>query len=289
MTTIQNTPADPVDTTGTPGLAILDADVDPAQLAAAYDQAGAVHLRGVLTAEEIAELREAFTSHIETDGSGGAFHEIPEGDPLHAYPRMIQPHRAEHTPGRLSHRWLLEQRVMGRVAEAVGPVWAAQSMFYFKPAGARGQAMHQDNYFLQSHPETCIAAWIAVDDCDAENGALGVVPGTHRYEIECPEEADATESFTTITVSIPEHLSVVQTDMRAGDMLIFHGSLVHGSKPNTSTDRFRRSLIFHYIPEGSREVAAGYQPLLDARGEEVEIEASENGGTCGEGWVARNH
>ena len=289
MTTIQNTPADPVDTTGAPGLAILDADVDPAQLAAAYDQAGAVHLRGVLTAEEIAELREAFTSHIETDGSGGAFHEIPEGDPLHAYPRMIQPHRAEHTPGRLSHRWLLEQRVMGRVAEAVGPVWAAQSMFYFKPAGARGQAMHQDNYFLQSHPETCIAAWIAVDDCDAENGALGVVPGTHRYEIECPEEADATESFTTITVSIPEHLSVVQTDMRAGDMLIFHGSLVHGSKPNTSTDRFRRSLIFHYIPEGSREVAAGYQPLLDARGEEVEIEASENGGTCGEGWVARNH
>src|SRR5699024_595280 len=147
--------------------------------------------------------REAFTSHIETDGSGGAFHEIPEGDPLHAYPRMIQPHRAEHTPGRLSDRWLLEQRVMGRVAEAVGPVWAAQSMFYFKPAGARGQAMHQDNYFLQSHPETCIAAWIAVDDCDAENGALGVVPGTHRYEIECPEEADATESFTTITVSIP--------------------------------------------------------------------------------------
>src|SRR5699024_12079754 len=34
MTTIQNTPADPVDTAGAPGLAILDADVDPAQLAA---------------------------------------------------------------------------------------------------------------------------------------------------------------------------------------------------------------------------------------------------------------
>src|SRR5699024_5392268 len=132
-------------------------------------------------------------------------------------------------------------------------------------------------------------AWIAVDDCDAENGALTVVPGTHRYEIECPEEADATESFTTITVSIREHLSVVQTDMRAGDMLIFHGSLVHGSKPNTSTDRFRRSLISPYIPAGTRAVAAGYPPLLAARGEEVEIEASENGGTCGEGWVARNH
>lgn len=282
MTTVRTTPTDI-------GLAIVDADVDAQQLAAAYEQAGAVHLRGVLTAEEIRELQETFTEHIETDGAGGAFHETPEDDPLHAYPRMIQPHRDDHAPGRLARRWLLEERIMGRVTEAVGPVWAAQSMFYFKPAGARGQAMHQDNYFLQSHPETCIAAWIAVDDCDGENGALGVVPGTHRYEIECPEEADATESFTTITVSIPEHLSVVQTDMRAGDMLIFHGSLVHGSKPNTSADRFRRSLILHYIPEGSREVAASYQPLLDAHGDEVRIETSEYGGECGEGWVVGNH
>lgn len=282
MTTVRTTPTDI-------GLTIVDADVDAQQLAAAYEQAGAVHLRGVLTAEEIRELQETFTEHIETDGAGGAFHETPEDDPLHAYPRMIQPHRDDHAPGRLARRWLLEERIMGRVASAVGPVWAAQSMFYFKPAGARGQAMHQDNYFLQSHPETCIAAWIAVDDCDGENGALGVVPGTHRYEIECPEEADATESFTTITVSIPEHLSVVQTDMRAGDMLIFHGSLVHGSKPNTSADRFRRSLILHYIPEGSREVAASYQPLLDAHGDEVRIETSEYGGECGEGWVVGNH
>src|SRR5699024_11772935 len=131
MTTIQNTPADPVDTTGAPGLAILDADVDGAQLAAAYEQGGAVHLRGVLTAEEIAELREAFTSHIETDGSGGAFNEIPEGDPLHAYPIMIQPHRSEHTPGRLSHHWLLEHRVMGSEAEAVDVMRDVQSIFYF--------------------------------------------------------------------------------------------------------------------------------------------------------------
>ncbi|WP_341853805.1 hypothetical protein [Brachybacterium sp. GPGPB12] len=63
---------------------------------------------------------------------------------------MIQPHRGDHAPGRLARRWSLEQRVMGRVAEVVGPVWATQSMFYFKPPGARGQAMHQDNYFLQS-------------------------------------------------------------------------------------------------------------------------------------------
>lgn len=285
MNTATTTPS-----TSAPGLEILENDgLDPARLAEAYDRDGAVHLRGVLSRDEIDELRRTFTTHIEQGGSGGAFHETPEDDPLHAYPRMIQPHRDEHAPGRLAREWMLQRRVMGRVEEAVGPVWAAQSMFYFKPPGARGQAMHQDNYFLQSHPETCIAAWIAVDDCDGENGALGVVPGTHRFEIECPEEADAAESFTSITVSIPEYLRVVQTDMRAGDMLIFHGSLVHGSKPNTSADRFRRSLILHYIPVGSGEVAAGYQPLLDAEGNEVRIDTSEMGGTCGEGWIPTNH
>jgi hypothetical protein len=40
---------------------------------------------------------------------------------------------------------------------------------------------------------------------------------------------------------------------------------------------------------GSREVATGYQPLLDEHGEEVRIEESEMGGTCGEGWAVANH
>ena len=38
---------------------------------------------------------------------------------------------------------------------------AAQSMFYFKPPGARGQALHQDNFYLRVKPGTCVAAWIA--------------------------------------------------------------------------------------------------------------------------------
>lgn len=290
MTNTATAPDGHPDASEVTGLEIFEAaTVDPRQLTEAYARNGAVQIRGLLSPDEVTDVREAFTSHIETDGEDGAFHEIPEDDPLHAYPRMIQPHRSGHSPGQIARRWLLDERVMGRVFDAVGPVWAAQSMFYFKPSGARGQAMHQDNYFLQSHPETCVAAWIAVDDCDAENGALGVVPGTHRYEIACPEEADATESFTSITVGTPDHLSVVQTEMKAGDMLIFHGSMVHGSKPNISADRFRRSLIFHYIPEGSREVAASYQPLLDTEGNEVGIEASKYGGTCGEGWVPANH
>jgi phytanoyl-CoA hydroxylase len=75
---------------------------------------------------------------------------------------------------------MLDERIMNRVTAMIGPAFAAQSMFYFKLAGARGQALHQDNLFLLAHRETCPAAWIAIDDCDVDNGGLMVVPGSHR-------------------------------------------------------------------------------------------------------------
>ena len=166
----------------------------------------------------------------------------------------------------------------------VGPVYAAQSMFYFKPPTARGQALHQDNIFLQAHPETCIAAWIAIDDCDGENGGLKIVPGSHRYEIVCPDEADPEESFTNTEITLPDGFSTVQTELAAGDVLFFHGSMVHGSGPNRSADRFRRSLIFHYVPVDSVEIARFYNPLLRPDGSEVTIAESMDGGACGDGW-----
>ena len=81
--------------------------------------------------------------------------------------------------GVLARNWMLSPRILDIVTTLIGAPLAAQSMFYFKPPGSRGQALHQDNLFLRSHPETCLAAWIAVDDCDAENGGRVVLEGQH--------------------------------------------------------------------------------------------------------------
>lgn len=258
---------------------------EPIDLRTNYDRDGVVHVRGLLTAEEVAEVRAAFMEQIERDRSVAFDDNVPDGDPLARYPRLVQPHRRLDTAvGQLARRWMLDPRIVETVATLIGPPLAAQSMFYFKPPAARGQALHQDNIFLQTHPETCIAAWIAVDDCDAENGGLAVVPGSHQHDLACPEEADMTKSFANAQVRIPDGLSQIQTQLEAGDVLFFHGSLVHGSEPNTSTDRFRRSLIFHYVPQASVEVARFYQPLLTPAGDEIVIDEATDGGPCGEGW-----
>lgn len=72
--------------------------------------------------------------------------------------------------------------------------------------------------------------------------------------------------------------------MEPGDVLFFNGSLVHGSGPNRSGNRFRRSLVGHYIVGDARECALSYHPALRLDGTTVELELGEGGGPCGE-WV----
>lgn len=261
-------------TVGTPG---------QTDLRTAYDNDGIVQVPGVLSDAEVATIRAAFMDRVATDHSLAIDDGVPDDDVLARFPRFVHPHRhPDLEVGRLSLDYLLDPRILGVVTELIGPTLGAQSMFYFKPPGARGQAMHQDNSFLRAFPETCIAAWIAIDDVDAHNGGLAVVPGSHRTELVCPEPADLEQSFTNAEVPIPDGMSKVQTIMKAGDVLFFHGSVVHGSLPNTSSDRFRRSLIFHYIPESSVEIAAFYHPLVHPDRGDVFIAEATGGGPCGE-------
>jgi ectoine hydroxylase-related dioxygenase (phytanoyl-CoA dioxygenase family) len=254
-------------------------------LAQEYERAGVVQRRSVLDPADVARIGDTFMEQVERDVSLGFDDNIPAGDPLARYPRFVHPHRrADTAAGRLAAELMFDPRIFDTVTELIGPALGAQSMFYFKPPTARGQAMHQDNLSLRTHPETCLAAWIAIDDCDAENGGLMVVPGSHTTEIACPEAADPTQSFASGQVRIPAGMSVVQTEMRAGDTLFFHGSLVHGSLPNTSTTRFRRSLIFHYIPEAATEISKFYDPLVSPSGAAVSRADARGGGPCGDGF-----
>jgi ectoine hydroxylase-related dioxygenase (phytanoyl-CoA dioxygenase family) len=159
---------------------------------------------------------------------------------------------------------------------------AAQSMFYYKPPGARGQALHQDNFYLKVEPGTCIAAWVAIDPADQENGGMVVVPKSQNEPIYCPHEADPAVSFTRHEVDVPEGMSAVPVDLEPGDVLFFNGSVIHGSYPNTSKTRFRRSFICHYAGKSVCKISNFYNPLYRADGSVVTVEANPWGGPCGE-------
>lgn len=257
----------------------------------AYQRDGYHIARGLLDPHEVDQIRHTFMEQAKNGPVPGLsevrHHEgadYTSADPLRFYPRMMHPHRHADKPvGPLSMRYLLDPRIGAVLRDLLEdePI-AAQTMFYFKPAGARGQDFHQDNFYLRVQPGSCMAAWIAIDDADAENGGMMVVPGSHRMDVVCPEHTHEPDRFfTTEHVPVPQGMRTEQCILRAGDVLFFNGSLIHGSYPNTSKDRFRRSLICHYVPQGCIEVAHFYRPLFRFNGEEALKQVATGGGPCG--------
>ncbi len=259
---------------------------------AQFERDGFLIVRGLFSDAEIAALREHFMQiHANAQDESApvrAFYkplspDAAQGDKLKMFPRIMHPARFDD----LSQKFQLDAR-LGRI---LGDLFeeeplAAQSMLYFKPPGAKGQALHQDNFYLNVSPGTCIAAWVSLDDADEVNGGMFLVPGSHNLPVLCPHLADMEKSFTTEEVSIPEGMQAVPAPLRAGDVLFFNGSTIHGSFPNTSQDRFRRAFICHYVGDSTRSMNGGYYPLTTFAGEILEREASTGGShTCGnEEW-----
>ncbi|WP_432175894.1 phytanoyl-CoA dioxygenase family protein [Streptomyces sp. Tue6028] len=254
----------------------------PRRWGAEFAERGFVVERGLFGTTEIDELCAEFTALHAAGPVPGHFEPRAAesdgpADPLHTHPRVMHPHRINV----LALRLLLDPRLREVLESLLGEeVLAAQSMFYFKPPGARGQALHQDNFYLRVEPGTCVAAWIACDAIGRENGGLEVVPGTHLMDLFCPEEADPEVSFAREYVAPPPGLAPVPVDMAPGDVLFFNGSLVHGSGPNRSTDRFRRSFIGHYAGRSAHRIGRFYRTLTMS-GSPVALPESEGAGPCG--------
>jgi phytanoyl-CoA hydroxylase len=207
--------------------------------------------------------------------------DVNSSDPLKRFPRMIHMHHWDEA----SLRWMLDRRLNEILTGLLGrePL-AVQTMLYFKPPGARGQALHQDNYYLRVRPGTCMAAWMALDACDEENGCMQAVAGSHNWPILCPQKADTKLSFTDVTVALPEGAAPEPIIMNPGDVFFFNGAVVHGSYPNRSRARFRRALIGHYVEGNSEMLSAFYSRVYRMDGSLVDIENTPEGGMCGE-WV----
>ncbi|RYG37930.1 phytanoyl-CoA dioxygenase family protein [bacterium] len=247
-----------------------------------YEENGYALAKGMFSAEECDRYTEHYMSMIHRGGDGWAEGDVDptSEDPLKRYPRLLQPHRGEKT----ARDYMLEPRIRVWLKGLLGEdPYAVQTMIYFKPPGARGQALHQDQRYLRVEPGTCMAAWLALDDTDEDNGCLTVVPGSNKFDMLCPGVSDPTKSFTTDEITPPPGMQAVPLPMKRGDVLFFNGSLIHGSGPNHSDTRFRRIIVGHYIAAEAEKVAHYYFPVFDMDGEVIDrLESNPwGGGPCG--------
>ena len=142
-----------------------------------------------------------------------------------------------------------------------------KGIYFDKPAGSNWLvAWHQDLMINVAHradlpgfgPWTAKAGWVAVqppvavlentvtirlhlDDCDATNGALKVVPGSHLGGV-VPAETIATHTATATVCAVP-----------AGGAMLMKPLLLHASNRSTS-NRPRRVIHLEFsaaeLPEG---------------------------------------
>lgn len=220
--------------------------------------------RGLFSPAEVTALREhgmdLVTNRSDEVCEGGSVDRGPP-DPLKHYPRILQPHLKDTT----SRRFLLAPRLRVLLTELHGeePV-AVQTMICFKPPGGRGQALHQDQRYLQVSPGTCVAAWLALDDCDPDNGGMRV-PSRAATGWTCSARSPATPSARSRRrPSRCRGGAPVDVVMKAGDVLFFLGDVIHGSEPNITRDRFRRVIVGHCATGDARQILSWYAGAMSS-------------------------
>ncbi|KAF3915077.1 hypothetical protein ABW21_db0206920 [Orbilia brochopaga] len=142
-----------------------------------------------------------------------------------------------------------------------------QSMIICKQPEIGGEVgPHQDSPFLFTDPPSAMGFWYALEDCTVHNGCLSFIPKSHRYSpvtkrlVRLNGGADGT-GFTDIPptnakdvgegVPPPEagKQEYVMGEVKAGTLVVIHGSVLHKSERNTS-DKSRWIYTFHMIEGG---------------------------------------
>jgi phytanoyl-CoA hydroxylase len=114
--------------------------------------------------------------------------------------------------------------------------------------------------------KSCATIRVAVDDADAENGCMRVIPHTHDHRLDRLVERQDIDNASSMASTVDE-TGAIDVVMNAGDVSVHHPNIIHGSNANRS-DRRRRGLTIRYIPTSTRIVveAAEYRESLNSGG-----------------------
>lgn len=217
---------------------------------AAFRRDGYVHLRGVLSEEEVAALEVDYERLIRREipvpgkdfcDMSGAYDRPPEE---FAVINVMLPRRY-HPAWRGN---VLERRTASIAQQLHGE---GMTLDYDQLLAKRPErpdavfAWHQDQAYWIRTPDTRTATlWLALDDSGAENGGMHFVPGSHlepELRPHRPLTGDREDSHTLIAETRPED-RVVQPELRRGDATVHGERVLHGSPGNGST-RWRRAYV----------------------------------------------
>ncbi len=245
-----------------------------------------------LSDDQVAQYeRDGFlvVEHLLTDAEVDAFVAYEAGDKPEGWRENLRHHAADSAWEAIA----THPNVVGiarQLLDGARPMLVQTMYMERKPAGdaevgSKGIALHQDLHYLPTDPPTLLACWIAMNDTDAGNGGLCVVPGSHHnglYEAQKnddDEEHDAwetdhlmrdrtgrewTQSFYSFDIDGLDEDAIERLAVPKGAGVFFSGYTIHGSYANRSKDRVRRAFATHFVADGSWVARADVQELVPA-------------------------
>lgn len=134
------------------------------------------------------------------------------------------------------------------------------------------QALHEDSaVFHLGVPNLIVGAWIACEDIAEGSGPLLYCPGSHRRPmfgefVDYPEHnlRTATDEqaahYNRHVIDQAEGFEHHRFLARKGDVLFWHGMLIHGGSPVTEPSSTRRSFVLHFVPAGADRATTVTRP-----------------------------
>ena len=167
-----------------------------------------------------------------------------------------------------------ETRILDFLQDLLGDNLVCWGTHYFckMPGDSKQVSWHQDASYWPLTPSKTVTVWLAIDDADAENGAMQIVPGSHLHGQISFEQSRAEEN-NVLNQTVVDPLDYGETPvllaMRAGQMSLHTDLLLHGSEPNASNRR-RCGLTMRFVPAEVRALNGWNGNAVVCRGTDAE-------------------
>ena len=222
---------------------------------------GFLIVEGLLSDERVAALRDSFPKVFAGKFDTGVYPDEwywREGMSLPDVTRhMANAWKSDLTIARLA----LSSDIGHAAARLAGwpGIKLGQDTLWWKPPQTKAIALHQDTSFMDFlEPPQTITCWVTLDDTRRDAGTLEYVPGSHLWPIATlPDDFFVAADYRARMKAAAEAAGIsnpepVFIEIPAGSCVFHAGEIWHGSGPNTTGDKMRRSVGVHMIREDAR-------------------------------------
>jgi len=221
-----------------------------------FEEDGFLVVENVLDRAGLDALRASFPRIFAGDFDTGVY-----PDEWHWREGMSLPDATRH----MGNAWksdltiaglVLSAEIAGAAAKLIGwpDIRLGQDTIWWKPPQTKPIKLHQDTSFLDYlDPPKTVTCWLTLDDTHRDAGTIEYVPGSHHWPVApLPRDFHIAEDYRAAMLLAAESAGVsspetVKVEVPAGSAVFHVGEIWHGSGPNLTDDRMRRSIGIHML------------------------------------------